>query len=218
MDYICQIINDNIESIKTLLIASFGAVVTMILSIIKEEFYSKPAKLRADRSKLSQALLSEINTIMNIYNHMSIEENMSNPKLPTQIPFGDDIVSVYMQNAKELGVFQEDELGSIIEFYIRLRAIINARAIMAKRWDDYALYKRTYKDGESRKEELYNKEIDCKNILSYTIQRQRELQKAADKAINVLSKEIFGNDKSIISFEFKIFRFKFYFNIKYQNK
>lgn len=218
MDYICQIINDNIESIKTLLIASFGAVVTMILSIIKEEFYSKPAKLRADRSKLSQALLSEINTIMNIYNHMSIEENMSNPKLPTQIPFGDDIVSVYMQNAKELGVFQEDELGSIIEFYIRLRAIINARAIMAKRWDDYALYKRTYKDGESRKEELYNKEIDCKNILSYTIKRQRELQKAADKAINVLSKEIFGNDKSIISFEFKIFRFKFYFNIKYQNK
>ena len=218
MNYICQIISDNMESIKTLLIASFGAVVTMILSIIKEEFYSKPAKLRADRSKLSQALLSEINTIMNIYNHMSIEENMSNPQLPTRIPFGDDIVSVYMQNAKELGVFQEDELGSIIEFYIRLRAIINARAIMAKRWDDYALYRRTYKDDESRKEELKNKEIDYNNIVFYTIQRQRELQKAADKAINVLSKEIYGNDKSIISFEFNIFRFKFYFNIKYQNK
>lgn len=218
MDYICQIINDNIESIKTLLIASFGAVVTMILSIIKEEFYSKPAKLRADRSKLSQALLSEINTIMNIYKHMSIKDNISNPQLPTQIPFGDDIVSVYMQNAKELGVFQEDELGSIIEFYIRLRAIINARAIMAKRWDDYALYKRTYKDDESRKEELYNKEIDYKNIRSYTIQREKELYEASDKAINVLSKNIYGNDKSIMSLEFKIFRFKFYFNIKYHHK
>lgn len=218
MDYICQIINDNIESIKTLLIASFGAVVTMILSIIKEEFYSKPAKLRADRSKLSQALLSEINTIMNIYKHMSIKDNISNPQLPTQIPFEDDIVSVYMQNAKELGVFQEDELGSIIEFYIRLRAIINARAIMAKRWDDYALYKRTYKDDESRKEELYNKEIDYKNIRSYTIQREKELYEASDKAINVLSKNIYGNDKSIMSLEFKIFRFKFYFNIKYQHK
>lgn len=206
------------ESIKTLLIASFGAVVTMILSIIKEEFYSKPAKLRADRSKLSQALLSEINTIMNIYDHMSIEDNMSNQKLPTQIPFGDDIVSVYMQNAKELGVFQEDELGSIIEFYIRLRAIINARAIMTKRWNDYALYKRTYKDDESRKGELKNKEIDYNNIVFYTIQRQRELKKAADKAINVLSKNIYGNDKSIMSFEFKIFKFKIYFNIKYQNK
>lgn len=218
MDYICQIISDNMESIKTLLIASFGAVVTMILSIIKEEFYSKPAKLRADRSKLSQALLSEINTIMNIYDHMSIEDNMSNQKLPTQIPFGDDIVSVYMQNAKELGVFQEDELGSIIEFYIRLRAIINARAIMTKRWNDYALYKRTYKDDESRKGELKNKEIDYNNIVFYTIQRQRELKKAADKAINVLSKNIYGNDKSIMSFEFKIFKFKIYFNIKYQNK
>lgn len=185
---------------------------------IKEEFYSKPAKLWADRSKLSQALLSEINTIMNIYDHMSIEDHMTNPQWPTQIPFGDDIVSVYMQNAKELGVFQEDELGSIIEFYIRLRAIINARAIMTKRWDDYALYKRTHRDDESCKEELKNKEIDYNNIVFYTIQRQRELQKAADKAINVLSKEIFGNDKSIMSFEFKIFRFKFYFNIKYQNK
>lgn len=184
------------ESIKTLLIASFGAVVTMILSIIKEEFYSKPVKLRADRSKLSQALLSEINTIMNLYAPMSIEVNMSNQKIPTQIPFGDDIVSVYMQNAKELGVFKEEELGSIIEFYIRLRAIINARAIMTKRWNDYALYKRTYKDDESRKEELKNKEIDYNNIVSYIIQKERAFQNAADKAINVLRKNIYGNDKS----------------------
>ncbi len=196
MDYICQIISDNMESIKTLLIASFGAVVTMILSIIKEEFYSKPVKLRADRSKLSQALLSEINTIMNLYAPMSIEGNMSNQKIPTQIPFGDDIVSVYMQNAKELGVFKEEELGSIIEFYIRLRAIINARAIMTKRWNDYALYKRTYKDDESRKEELKNKEIDYNNIVSYIIQKERAFQNAADKAINVLRKNIYGNDKS----------------------
>lgn len=184
------------ESIKTLLIASFGAVVTMILSIIKEEFYSKPVKLRADRSKLSQALLSEINTIMNLYAPMSIEGNMSNQKIPTQIPFGDDIVSVYMQNAKELGVFKEEELGSIIEFYIRLRAIINARAIMTKRWNDYALYKRTYKDDESRKEELKNKEIDYNNIVSYIIQKERAFQNAADKAINALRKNIYGNDKS----------------------
>ena len=196
MDYICQIISDNMESIKTLLIASFGSVVTMILSIIKEEFYSKPVKLRADRSKLSQALLSEINTIMNLYAPMSIEGNMSNQKIPTQIPFGDDIVSVYMQNAKELGVFKEEELGSIIEFYIRLRAIINARAIMTKRWNDYALYKRTYKDDESRKEELKNKEIDYNNIVSYIIQKERAFQNAADKAINVLRKNIYGNDKS----------------------
>ncbi len=196
MDYICQIISDNMESIKTLLIASFGAVVTMILSIIKEEFYSKPVKLRADRSKLSQALLSEINTIMNLYAPMSIEGNMSNQKIPTQIPFGDDIVSVYMQNAKELGVFKEEELGSIIEFYIRLRAIINARAIMTKRWNDYALYKRTYKDDESRKEELKNKEIDYNNIVSYIIQKERAFQNAADKAINALRKNIYGNDKS----------------------
>jgi len=218
MDYICQIISDNMESIKTLLIASFGAVVTMILSIIKEEFYSKPAKLRADRSKLSQALLSEINTIKNIYAPMSIEGNMSKQKMPTTIPFGDDIVSVYMQNAKELGVFKEDELVVIIEFYIRLRAIINARAVMTKRWDDYATYNRKYKNDESCKEELYNKEIDYKNICSYTIQREKELYEAADKAINVLSKNIYGNDKSIMAFEFKIFRFKFYFNIKYQNE
>lgn len=202
MDYIYNIISDNTESIKTLLIASFGAVVTMILSIIKEEFYSKPAKLRAGKSKLSQALLSEINTIMNIYAPMSIEGAMLNQKLPTQIPFGDDIVSVYMQNAKELGVFKEKELDFIIEFYIRLRAIINARAIMAKRWDDYALYKRTYKDDESRKEELYNKKIDYKNIRSYTIQREKELYEAADKAINILSKNIYGNDKSTMSFRF----------------
>lgn len=206
------------ESIKTLLIASFGAVVTMILSIIKEEFYSKPAKLRADRSKLSQALLSEINTIKNIYAPMSIEGNMLKQKLPTTIPFGDDIVSVYMQNAKELGVFKEDELVVIIEFYIRLRAIINARAVMTQRWDDYATYNRRYKNDESCKEELYNKEIDYKNIRSYTIQREKELYEAADKAINVLSKNIYGNDKSIMAFEFKIFRFKFYFNIKYQNE
>lgn len=218
MDYICQIISDNMESIKTLLIASFGAVVTMILSIIKEEFYSKPAKLRADRSKLSQALLSEINTIKNIYAPMSIEGNMSKQKMPTTIPVGDDIVSVYMQNAKELGVFKEDELVVIIEFYIRLRAIINARAVMTKRWDDYATYNRKYKNDESCKEELYNKEIDYKNICSYTIQREKELYEAADKAINVLSKNIYGNDKSIMAFEFKIFRFKFYFNIKYQNE
>lgn len=218
MDYICQIISDNMESIRTLLIASFGAVVTMILSIIKEEFYSKPAKLRFDRSKLSQALLSEINTIRNIYAPMSIEGNMSKQKLPTTIPFGDDIVSVYMQNAKELGVFKEDELVVIIEFYIRLRAIINARAVMTKRWDDYATYNRRYKNDESCKEELYNKEIDYKNIRSYIIQREKELYEASDKAINVLSKNIYGNDKSIMSLEFKIFRFKFYFNIKYQHK
>ncbi len=52
----------------------------MMLSITKEKFYSKPVQLQADRSKLSQALLSEINTIMNIYAPMSIEGNMSKQK------------------------------------------------------------------------------------------------------------------------------------------